>query len=63
MIVEPDELAELPDGTVALRRVRTGHKRGDEYDRLEYALYQFAADAQFGGAAVVHRASPCGRHG
>ena len=54
VIVEPDELAELPDGTVALRRVRTGHKRGDEYDRLEYALYQFAVDAQFGGAAVVH---------
>ena len=54
VIVEPDELAELPDGTVALRRVRTGYKRVDEYDRLEYALYQFAADAQFGGAAVVH---------
>ena len=54
VVVEPDELAELPDGTVALRRVRTGYKRVDEYDRLEYALYQFAADAQFGGAAVVH---------
>ena len=54
VIVEPDELAELPDGTVAVRRVRTGYKRVGEYDRLEYALYQFAADAQFGGAAEVH---------
>ena len=53
MVVEPDELAELPDGTMALRRIRTGKKRVGEYDRLEYALYQLAADAQFGGAAVV----------
>ena len=53
VIVEPDELAELPDGTVAVRRVRTGYKRVGEYDRLEYALYQFAA-AQFGSAAEVH---------
>ena len=53
VVVEPDELAELPDGTMALRRIRTGKKRVGEYDRLEYALYQLAADAQFGGAAVV----------
>ena len=53
VIVEPDEIAELPDGTLALRRIRTGKKRVDEYDRLEYALYQFAA-AQIGGTAVVH---------
>ena len=53
VIVEPSELAELPDGTMALRRIRTGKKRVGEYDRLTYALYQFAADAQFGGAAVV----------
>lgn len=54
VVVEPDELAKMPDGTVALRRIRTGKKRVGEYDRLEYALYQFAADAQFGTAAVVH---------
>ena len=53
VLVEPNELAELPDGTVALRRVRTGYKRSDEYDRLEYALYQLAAEAQFGSGAVV----------
>ena len=54
VLVEPNELAELPDGTVALRRVRTGHKRSNEYDQLEYALYQIAADAHFESAAVVH---------
>ncbi|MBK8273638.1 MAG: hypothetical protein IPK89_12345 [Sphingomonadales bacterium] len=52
-MVEPDELAELPDGTVVVRRVRTGYKRSDEYDRLEYTLYQLAAQAQFGAGVVV----------
>jgi DNA helicase-2/ATP-dependent DNA helicase PcrA len=54
VLVEPNELAELPDGTVIIRRVRTGHKRSDEYDRLEYTLYHLAAQRQFGGRAVVH---------
>lgn len=53
VFVEPNELAELPDGTVVLRRVRTGYKRSDEHYRLEYALYKFAAEAQFGGGSVV----------
>ena len=53
VVVEPNELAELPDGTVAVRRVRTGHKRVKEYDRLEYALYRLAVDQQFGDAATV----------
>jgi hypothetical protein len=54
VLVEPNELAELPDGTVVIRRVRTGYKRKDEYDRLEYTLYHLAAQSQFGGRAVVH---------
>lgn len=53
VVVEPNELAELLDGTVAVRRVRTGAKRVKEYDRLEYALYRLAADEQFGTAAAV----------
>jgi hypothetical protein len=53
VLVEPNELAELPDGTVVIRRVRTGRKRSDEYDRLEYTLYHLAAESQFGGRAVV----------
>ncbi len=53
VLVEPNELSELADGTVVIRRVRTGHRRNDEYDRLEYTLYQMAAQAQFGPRAVV----------
>lgn len=54
VLVEPNELAELPDGTIVIRRVRTGYKRSDEYDRLEYTLYQLAAGTQFNGRAVIH---------
>ena len=53
VVVEPNELAELPDGTVIIRRVRTGYKRSREYDGLEYTLYQLAAQREFGGSAVV----------
>ena len=53
VLVEPNELAELHDGTTALRRIRTGSKRTNEYDGLEYALYQFAAETRFGSGAVV----------
>lgn len=53
VMVEPSEIAELGDGTVVVRRVRTGHKRSDEYDRLEYTLYQLAAQARFGAGVVV----------
>ena len=48
VFVEPDELAQLPNGTMVLRRVRTGRKRSDEYDRLDYTLYHLAARARFG---------------
>jgi len=54
VLVQPNELAERPDGTVVIRRVRTGYKRTDEYDRIEYSLYQLAAQRQFGDRAVVH---------
>ena len=53
VIVEPNEIAELPDGTVVLRRVRTGYKRSDEYDHLDYTLYQIAAQTHFGAGVVV----------
>jgi DNA helicase II / ATP-dependent DNA helicase PcrA len=48
VFVEPDELAQLPNGTMVLRRIRTGRKRKDEYDRLEYTLYHLAGRNQFG---------------
>jgi DNA helicase-2/ATP-dependent DNA helicase PcrA len=53
VLVDPNELAELSDGSVVVRRVRTGQKRSDEYDRLEYTLYQLAAQARFGRGVVV----------
>jgi hypothetical protein len=53
VLVQPGETIELPNGTVVLRRVRTGSKRSDEYDRLEYTLYHLAARARFGAAYVV----------
>lgn len=63
VLVEPNELAELPDGTTALRRIRTGSKRTDEYDRLEYALYQLAAETRFGKDAVVEALHLTDEHG
>ena len=51
--VLPDELSETSDGTVVVRRVRTGYRRSDEYDRLEYTLYKIAALDRFGPSAIV----------
>jgi hypothetical protein len=53
VVVEPDEMAELPQGAIVLRRVRTGHKRSDEYDRLDYTLYHLAGQARFGTRYTV----------
>lgn len=53
VVVEPSEMTELPDGSVVLRRIRTGQKRSDEYDRLDYALYHMAGQAQFGKRYAV----------
>jgi DNA helicase II / ATP-dependent DNA helicase PcrA len=53
VVVHPDEMAKLPNGTVVLRRVRTGYKRTDEYDRLEYTLYHLAGRARYGSSYSV----------
>jgi len=53
VIVEPNELAELPNGTVVLRRVRTGYRREKEYDELEYTLYHLAGRARYGSSYAV----------
>lgn len=53
VVVEPNEIAQLPDGSVMLRRVHTGHKRSDEYDRLEYTLYHLVGESHFGADFVV----------
>ncbi|MBI3803606.1 MAG: UvrD-helicase domain-containing protein [Nitrospirae bacterium] len=53
VIVQPDETRELPDGTVVLRRVRTGYRRKEEYDELEYTLYHLAGRARYGASYSV----------
>jgi hypothetical protein len=53
VLVQPEEATELPDGTVVLRRVRTGYRRSDEYDRLDYTLYHLAARARYGATYAV----------
>lgn len=53
VVVEPDEIADMPDGKIALRRIRTGRKRTDEYDHLDYTLYRLAGQAHFGTRAMV----------
>jgi superfamily I DNA/RNA helicase len=53
VLVQPEETIELPNGAVVLRRVRTGYKRSDEYDRLDYSLYHLAARARYGTAYAV----------
>ena len=56
IVVEPDAIARMADGTMVLRRVRTGHKRSDEYtstDHIEYGLYVHAGQAEFGAGSIV----------
>jgi hypothetical protein len=53
VLVEPDEIAEREDGVVVIRRMRTGRKSQDEYDKIEYALYAEAARRHFGAGAAV----------
>lgn len=53
VIIEPNEIAELPDGSIVLRRVRTGYKRSEEYDNLEYTLYLLAGEAHFGAKTII----------
>jgi DNA helicase II / ATP-dependent DNA helicase PcrA len=53
LIVEPDELARRPDGSLVLRRVRTGYQRTTEKTQHEYRLYHLAGRARGGPAYVV----------
>lgn len=53
VMVEPNEIATLADGTVVLRRVRTGRRADKEYDGLEYTLYHLAGETHFRGNFAV----------
>jgi DNA helicase-2/ATP-dependent DNA helicase PcrA len=53
VLVEPSEVIETADGATVLRRVRTGYRRSDEYDKLAYTLFHLAGEAAFGGRYEV----------
>jgi DNA helicase-2/ATP-dependent DNA helicase PcrA len=43
VVVDPDLILEMDDGTVVLRHIRLGHRRSNEKDALIYALYRIGA--------------------
>lgn len=51
--VEPSDVSKLGDGRTSIRRVRTGRRRSQEYDNLEYTLYFLAARSSFGVNGIV----------
>jgi superfamily I DNA/RNA helicase/Zn-dependent peptidase ImmA (M78 family) len=53
ILVEPAEIAERLDGIVVIRRIRSGHCGDNEFDKLEYFLYQKAATDHFGARSAV----------
>ncbi|MXZ08333.1 MAG: AAA family ATPase [Gemmatimonadetes bacterium] len=53
VFVKPNEITDLPNKKVALYKVRPGHKRSDEYSRLDYILYTLAGQEHFGTDAVI----------
>lgn len=53
ILVEPKEIAERSDGVVVIRRIRSGHRGEKEFEKLEYFLYQAAAEQNFGPGSVV----------
>ncbi len=53
VVVEPNEVIECSDGSVTLRKIRTGKKRKDEEDHLEYALYLLAGESAYGKDCTV----------
>ena len=46
--VNPDQIAKRPDGTMLLRRIRTGKAATDEEDEWIYTLYHEAAAGRYG---------------
>ncbi|TBG96064.1 ATP-dependent helicase [Rhizobium leguminosarum] len=56
IIIEPHAIAQMADGTMVLRHVRTGHKRSNEYkdaSHIEYGLYIHAGQMEFGHGSIV----------
>jgi hypothetical protein len=53
VVVIPDGVTTNAAGQVTLHRTRTGAKRSDEYDHLEYTLLHLAAKARYGSAYTI----------
>ena len=53
LVVEPDELARRADGSLVLRRMRTGYKRGKEKSEIDYRLYHLAGRASGAKGYIV----------
>jgi len=53
IFVRPNEVIENSDGSFTLRKIRTGKKRKDEGDQLEYALYLLAGQSAYGRECTV----------
>jgi len=51
--VLPDEMTLDTDGKYSIRRVKSGKKSSDEFDRIEYTLLLEAAERQFGHGTRV----------
>ncbi|MER8674599.1 ATP-dependent helicase [Mesorhizobium sp. M0037] len=58
VVVRPDEIAERDDGVIVIRKVRTGKRSKSEFAKLEYSMYQKAANAHFGAGAQVEAVHP-----
>lgn len=52
VIVTPDQMLTAEDGSVAMRRIRTGHKSSGDADNLESAAFHLAARAHTPGCRV-----------
>jgi len=47
--IAPDEIAALDNGTVILRRIRTGKRKDKEEDDITYSLYKIIGDIHYPG--------------
>lgn len=53
IVVLPDAVSVGAGGRITLHRVRTGSKRSDEYDELDYTLYHLAAQTKYGAGYTI----------
>lgn len=59
--VTPNHVVSRPDGSVAVRRVKTGKRSSDEFKGLDYTVFLLAARDAYGPSAVVEAVHLTGR--